>query len=86
MDVTGGGPTKKPRTDGGGGRPYKGTADQARAIMGIDWMTKKELNEAIPPAYTEFIGQQLMSHLSTTKASQCEHAPHSPSHSSPPSP
>lgn len=63
MDVTGGGPTKKPRADGRGGRPYKGTADQARRIMGIDWMTKKELNEAIPPAYTEFIGKQLMQHL-----------------------
>ena len=31
--------------------------------MGIDWMTKKELNEAIPPAYTEFIGHQLLAHL-----------------------
>lgn len=66
MDVTGGGPTKKPRTDGGGGRPYKGTADQARRIMGIDWMTKAELNEAIPPAYTEFIGAQLIAHLKAT--------------------
>jgi DNA (cytosine-5)-methyltransferase 1 len=63
MDVTGGGPTKKERTDGGGGRPYKGTADQARRIMGIDWMTKAELNEAIPPAYTEFIGAQLIAHI-----------------------
>ena len=26
--------------------------------MGIDWMTKKELSEAIPPVYTEFIGGQ----------------------------
>lgn len=33
----------------------------ARQAMGIDWMTKKvELNEAIPPAYTEFLGKQLM--------------------------
>lgn len=30
----------------------------ARA-MGIDWMTRDELCEAIPPAYTEFIGRQL---------------------------
>ncbi len=27
--------------------------------MGIDWMTKKDMAEAIPPAYTEFIGGQL---------------------------
>ena len=28
--------------------------------MGIDWMTKKELTQAIPPAYTEYIGKYLM--------------------------
>lgn len=36
----------------------------AREAMGIDWMTKAELNEAIPPAYTEWIGKQLLSTLS----------------------
>lgn len=29
------------------------------AAMGIDWMTTGELTQAIPPAYTEFIGKQL---------------------------
>jgi DNA (cytosine-5)-methyltransferase 1 len=33
---------------------------QQRA-MGIDWMTLTELSEAVPPAYTEHIGQQLLS-------------------------
>ena len=32
----------------------------ARDAMGIDWMTKRELNEAIPPAYAHFIGQTLI--------------------------
>lgn len=32
----------------------------ARDAMGINWMTKNELNEAIPPAYSKFIGIQLM--------------------------
>lgn len=31
----------------------------ARLAMGIDWMTRDELKQAIPPAYTEFIGLQL---------------------------
>jgi len=31
--------------------------------MGIDWMTKDELNQAIPPAYTRYIGEALMKSL-----------------------
>lgn len=29
---------------------------KARQVMGIDWMTRDELSESIPPAYTEYIG------------------------------
>lgn len=36
------------------------TVENKRAAMGIDWMTNDELNEAIPPAYTEYIGRHLM--------------------------
>jgi DNA (cytosine-5)-methyltransferase 1 len=39
------------------------TIAAARDAMGIDWMTKNELNEAIPPAYTQYIGKQLLMHL-----------------------
>ena len=28
--------------------------------MGVDWMNQKELGESIPPAYTEFIGKELI--------------------------
>jgi DNA (cytosine-5)-methyltransferase 1 len=31
--------------------------------MGIDWMTLPELSEAVPPAYTEHIGRQLLDAL-----------------------
>jgi len=34
-----------------------------RRVMGIDWMTWKELTQAIPPAYTEYIGKQLIAIL-----------------------
>jgi DNA (cytosine-5)-methyltransferase 1 len=33
------------------------------AAMGIDWMTKAELAEAIPPAFTEHLGRQLLETL-----------------------
>jgi DNA (cytosine-5)-methyltransferase 1 len=42
------------------------TVTNKAAAMGIDWMTGKELNEAIPPAYTEHIGAQLLAHLTPT--------------------
>lgn len=31
--------------------------------MGVDWMRGDEVKQAIPPAYTEFIGKQLMEYL-----------------------
>lgn len=39
------------------------TVSNKRAAMGINWMTGKELNEAIPPAYTEHVGRYLMAAL-----------------------
>lgn len=39
------------------------TADCMRAAMGIDWMTRSEITQAIPPAYTVYIGKQLIEQL-----------------------
>lgn len=51
LDVTGvggpGGRHRKPRN-----------LDEARLAMGIDWMTRDELTQAVPPAYSEFIAKQ----------------------------
>lgn len=37
--------------------------DYWSTAMGIDWMTRAELAEAIPPAYTRWIGEQLINQL-----------------------
>ena len=33
-----------------------------KAAMGIDWMVRRELSQAIPPAYTRWLGEQLIAH------------------------
>jgi DNA (cytosine-5)-methyltransferase 1 len=73
IDVTGtGGPRRSGsgrRPDGSGGNSRKPeNLAHARAVMGIDWMTRTELAEAIPPAYTKFIGDELMAYLTEQAA------------------
>jgi len=51
---------------GGGGpmtRGYKFRPAEAAEAMGIDWMTTAERAQAIPPAFTEHLGAQLLDHL-----------------------
>ena len=48
------------KRDGDKGR---GSTDDWRVAMGIGWMTGAELAESIPPAYTEFIGTQLLAEV-----------------------
>ena len=45
---------------------------QRREAMGIDWMSGAELSQAIPPAYTEWIGRQLLQYLSRKGSQGCE--------------
>jgi hypothetical protein len=46
--------------DGGG----KGSVAEWQAAMGIDWTdNRKSIAESIPPAYTEFVGEQLLQAL-----------------------
>ena len=37
--------------------------EKEKVAIGIDWMNKQEISQAIPPAYTEFIGKKLMETL-----------------------
>ena len=61
IDVSGtGGRQNKPRSKPNGGRGRKPiNLAEARAAIGIDWMVRTEISQAIPPAYSEFIGRQV---------------------------
>lgn len=41
------------------------TIANKRRAMAMPWADNHGLNEAIPPAYTEFIGEQLMTHIAS---------------------
>lgn len=56
--VYGGGSTTKEKAKVRRGGYTPATSIQAQ-LMGIDWMTQEGLEQAIPPAYTEFLGHQL---------------------------
>jgi DNA (cytosine-5)-methyltransferase 1 len=45
-----------------------GPSDEWGEAMGIDWMTRDELREAIPPVYTEHIGGYLLNYIRDTVA------------------
>jgi DNA (cytosine-5)-methyltransferase 1 len=40
---------------------------KAREAMGISWMPRDKLREAIPPAYAEFIGRAALAHMMASK-------------------
>lgn len=48
---------------------FSGVA-QAREAMGIDWMTRDELREAIPPAFAEHIGRAAIAQFSLAVAAE----------------
>jgi DNA (cytosine-5)-methyltransferase 1 len=65
IDVTGGGPSRAGRTRTGGGVSRKPkNVQEALDAMGIDRpMTRAEVNEAIPPSFTHWIGERLLASI-----------------------
>lgn len=55
-------------SDNGFVSTIRGDVGKARRAFGIDWMTRAELSQAIPPAYTAFIGSQLLQALGASPA------------------
>jgi len=45
---------------GNGGDGWSCRVADWRVAMGIDWMSRKEIKQAIPPAYTEYVGKYLI--------------------------
>ena len=46
----------------------KATVPEMQAALGIDWTdVHEELTEAIPPAYTRFLGEQLHAQITATR-------------------
>jgi hypothetical protein len=44
----------------------RGSIDEWKSAMSIPWAkTKKELSQAIPPQYSEFLGKQILKHVKT---------------------
>ncbi len=41
---------------------------KAAEALGIDWMKRDELTQAIPPVYSEFLGLELMKVLAVKQA------------------
>ena len=63
VTVAGGGPNPASFNRPSGGGPHRKPKDiaDAKDAMGIDWpMTRAEINEAIPPAYTQWIGERML--------------------------
>lgn len=70
LGVYGSHPDLKPhRRPDGSSRGVKATSlEEAREAMGMPWASWRGCAEAIPPAYSEYLGRQLLDHLDAERA------------------
>jgi len=61
-----GGGGKSTRPSGGGGT--KAHRHEFAGLMGMPWATPREITQAIPPAYTQWVGEQLVRQLNGPQA------------------
>ena len=54
----------------GGYQQGQASIEEHQAAMGIDWMNRDEMSQAIPPAYTEYIGHELIKTLKEASQGQ----------------
>lgn len=53
----------------GRAKGWKAPTPFAQQLLGTPWITKRDrITQAIPPAYTEFLGEQAMAHLAAVTA------------------
>lgn len=64
--VYSGGPMQRDKHDKRGG--YTPKPSVRAELMGMDWASTYGLSQAIPPAYTEWLGAQLLEHIRTEAA------------------
>ncbi len=55
-----------------GQRMRTAKAAEARVLMGMDWATRDGMSQAVPPAYTQFIGEQLLAALTELQKGEKE--------------
>ncbi len=60
---TGGRRINRRRGDNGGNTNKPRNITEAREAIGIKWMSRYDISQAIPPAYTQHIGQQMLEKL-----------------------
>jgi hypothetical protein len=58
-----------PRPNGKSRGVKASSVAEAQRVLGIDWMTEwDDLTDAIPPIFTQFIGEQIITHLEAVAA------------------